>query len=249
MYLTKPVDTKTKFVKQSERDRYIHNRYGYIKELVGNDYSNMFIAKEIKSYSKHHSFCTFGVNVLSMSKRIMSEVMTSAEDLSIPMFYTDTDSMFLRKSDVGTLATAFENVYNRELIGTQLGQFHSDLEGDAVSGIFVMKKCYVVQLDDGCLHVRMKGIPTDVLVNTANSMFTGSKCYIEGKTVRSSSYNNTVINLFNALYRGESIEFDLVNSSTPRYETTIGRVTTKLAFKRRVVDSNAHTGGDLHITR
>ena len=80
----------------------------------------------------------------------MNEVMCLAEDIHIPIFYQDTDSMHLFEKDVPELETAFRYKYGRELNGKALGQFHPDFEFDghnnvkSVEGIFVGKKCYLV---------------------------------------------------------------------------------------------------------
>ena len=69
-----------------------------------------------------------GVQVLSMSKRIMNEVMTTAEDLDIKIYYQDTDSMHIEKDKLNLLADEFKKRYNHELIGKNLGQFHNDFD-------------------------------------------------------------------------------------------------------------------------
>ena len=115
----------------------------------------------------------WGARILSMSKRIMCEVMCLAEDIGVPIYYTDTDSMVL--DDAGgqlqRLAEAFQEKYSRVLLGDQMGQFHSDFEApgldkNSIKGtkaIFVAKKIYCVKLQDKngkeALHKRMKGIP------------------------------------------------------------------------------------------
>ena len=66
--------------------------------------------------------------ILAMSKRIMNEVMTLAEDLKINVYYQDTDSLHIESDKLEELRTVFKNKYNRELIGKNLGQFHSDFE-------------------------------------------------------------------------------------------------------------------------
>jgi len=87
-----------------------------------------------------------------MSKRIMNEVMCTAEDIGIDIMYQDTDSMHLYKDDLEPLREEFRNRYNRELIGSSMGQFHSDfaLVGGcppvAMKSIFVMKKGYIDKL-------------------------------------------------------------------------------------------------------
>ena len=75
-----------------------------------------------------HQFrnCLLGTQILSVSKRIMNEAMCLVEDIGIQVYYQDTHSMHIPRYDVVRLAEAFKTKYNRELIGNQLGQFHSD---------------------------------------------------------------------------------------------------------------------------
>ena len=104
----------------------------------------------------------------------MNEVMCLAEDLEMPIYYQDTDSMHIARNSVDALGEFFKDKYGRELIGKDLGQFHSDFalkgaEGDiwATESIFLGKKCYmdVLNSDNGKtgFHCRMKGIPSKLI--------------------------------------------------------------------------------------
>jgi hypothetical protein len=63
-----------------------------------------------------------------MSKRIMNEVMCTAEDLGIRIFYQDTDSMHIDMNRLNDLAIEYKSRFGRELIGKNLGQFHNDFD-------------------------------------------------------------------------------------------------------------------------
>ena len=63
-----------------------------------------------------------------MSRRIMSAVMTLAEDLKRFLYCQDTDLMHSSYEEVDVLAREFKNRYNRELIGEDMGTFHVDLD-------------------------------------------------------------------------------------------------------------------------
>ena len=86
-----------------------------------------------------------------MSKRIMNEVMCTAEDNNIPIYYQDTDSMHIENDLIPLLANKFKERFGRELIGKNLGQFHSDFEpivkgGDnpvSIESYFICKKAYI----------------------------------------------------------------------------------------------------------
>ena len=84
----------------------------------------------------------------------MNEVMTLAEDLDIDMFITDTDSIHMDTRKISLLGKEFKEKYGRELIGKNLGQFHTDFDLDgaetddiyAVLSVFLGKKCYYDKL-------------------------------------------------------------------------------------------------------
>ena len=165
-------------------DRYVARNFAFIhssEKITGNKH----MVKKYKAIDDHFSYPQCGVEVLSMSKRIMNEVMCLAEDCGFPIFYQDTDSMHIFQKYVKPLATVFSFVYGRELIGKQLGQFHEDfdLKGaekdiHSVEGIFLGKKCYMDELigytEDGVKvegqHLRMKGIPTNCIRNFERSV-------------------------------------------------------------------------------
>ena len=108
-----------------------------------------------------------------MSKRIMNEVMYIANELNCPVFYTDTDSIHCYFDDIPKIEEKYKEVFNKELRGNQLEQFHNDFElkdavGDvyAVKSIYLDKKSYLDKVQgvdkDGNIineyHVRLKGI-------------------------------------------------------------------------------------------
>ncbi|OQS01892.1 hypothetical protein THRCLA_21575 [Thraustotheca clavata] len=66
--------------------------------------------------------------VLDMSKHIMNEVMCLAEDIDATIWYHDTDSMHIDRDKLDLLAEEFRVKYRRELVGSGLGQFHSDFD-------------------------------------------------------------------------------------------------------------------------
>ena len=68
---------------------------------------NLYQVKTTKPIYDFNTNTLLGVQVLSMSKRIMNEVMTTAEDLNIQIFYQDTDSMHIEKSRLKDLVIEF----------------------------------------------------------------------------------------------------------------------------------------------
>lgn len=104
-----------------------------------------------KSFNMSHLAC----DILSMSKRIMNEVMCLAQDLGCHIYYQDTDSMHIRVEDLKRLSTEYKRIYHKTLLGTSLGKFHSDFttlidddghEHEAAyseASVFLMKKMYL----------------------------------------------------------------------------------------------------------
>ena len=87
---------------------------------------NIHAVRTIKQIDKHFNNSLLGIQVLSMSKHIMNGVMCFAFDIGCHIYIQDTNSMHIEVDDLPTLIEASKNKYNRELIGTDLGQFHSD---------------------------------------------------------------------------------------------------------------------------
>ena len=170
---------------------------------IGDKYA-LSIAKDLVAAE---GFPCFGVHILAMSKLIMSEVMVTAQDLEIPVYYTDTDSMHLPADALPRLEAEFRERYGRELVGKAMGQFHTDFPDDPVSGlptrsvrfIGVGKKAYIDKLEDAqgnvSYHMRMKGIPGDVIRAHADEHYGGDP-----------------IALYRALHDGVPATFNLLHN-------------------------------------
>jgi len=182
---------------------------------------DLALFEEHKYLYEHYSPAHLGVQILDSSKHIMNEVMCLAEDIKANIWYQDTDSMMIDRDGVPKLAIAFKEKYGRELIGKQMGQFHTDfsLEGSkgevyAKESIFLGKKSYVNVLScDGNdvegHHIRMKGIP--------------------GKLLKENPLEKYV-----KMYNGESMEFDLSECCSIDINTKTQKVSKRLKFTRKV---------------
>tara|TARA_Y100001968_G_scaffold81089_1_gene72211 strand:- start:303 stop:3992 length:3690 start_codon:yes stop_codon:yes gene_type:complete len=212
--LMKPVEHDLQLKSRDEADTYIARNYNVIHSIteIG---SNKTLVKTHKSILDHFVPLHCGIEVLSWSKRIMNEVMCLAEDIDIPIYYQDTDSMHLPEKDVPKLEAAFMEKYGRKLNGKELGQFHPDFEFDghsnvrSVEGIFCGKKCYLDVLEgekDGevhqTLHVRMKGVPTQTVKWTAARQF------------KKLTEVNAVRKLYKKMLNGKEVQFDLTQQGT-----------------------------------
>lgn len=203
--MLKPIDSDTEIIYKKNWSKYLSKNYNFIKEFTETD--KIIIVKKIKPINEHFNNVYCGVEILSMSKRIMNEVMYCAEDNKIDIYYTDTDSIHLKFNEVEKLEKLFSEKYGRELKGKNLGQFHIDFDLDGAiknikskKGIFLGKKCYVDVLEGedkhgdkvNGYHLRMKGIPEQTIHYT-------------------SKINETSpLEIYERLYQGEKIKFDLL---------------------------------------
>ena len=78
----------------------------------------------------HFNYVHCGVEILSMSKRIMNKVFSCADDLGLKIYYQDTDIIHLNYDDVPKIVEQYKQTYNQELVGDYLGSFHIDYSMD-----------------------------------------------------------------------------------------------------------------------
>lgn len=193
-----------------------------------------FLLKQSKPLLCATGFPTFGVQVLSMSKRIMSEVMVTAQDAGIPIYYTDTDSIHLDCVSIEPLAERFRAKYGRELIGKALGQFHSDFPESPCGEMYVSrcfigvgKKAYLDLLEDSRgnrhYHARLKGIPEQAILNEAVQR-------------RGDDVLGGLFELYSDLYNCKPQTFSLVYEGAVRFVRDANLAyRTREEFKRRVL--------------
>jgi hypothetical protein len=204
---------------------------------------------KIKNIDKHFNLVHLGTNILSMSKRIMNEVICLAEDNRIKIYYQDTDSCHMNQKDVSKLSELFREKYNKDLIGKRLGMFHSDFasidgkESFAIRSIFCGKKIYIDKLSNEneliAYHVRMKGVRNDCIGLTANLLYPT----LDPVEFRNGLFfqrfgidKSSIEQLFEDLFKGKPIDFDLCNSSSPSFEMNSNfSITTKKSFIRKII--------------
>jgi len=228
----KPIDSDNVYVPFDNMDLYTDRNYNSIKEAVLLANGSSYKVSLSKQIDKHFNNVHVGVEILSMSKRIMNEVMCLAEDMGQYIYYQDTDSMHIENSCIEPLATAFKQKYGRTLIGKAMGQFHTDfkMEGTkkkaeifAVESIFLGKKCYIdklqsVNANDEIIydyHIRMKGVPDDSIAFKARHEF-----------------DNDLMKVYKSLYDGDRVTFDLI-AVKPKFEMCKNmNIITKTKFDR-----------------
>ena len=237
---------KTLLKSSCEKD-FIVNARDYNKYV----YNNFNTIKYCKKLSKHQYLVTqyepdasynraqCGIAILSMSKRIMNEVMDTASTNDINIYYQDTDSMHIDDDKINKLAELYDAKYNKRLVGKNLGQFHSDFKHQngkannvvAVKSVFLGKKAYIDYLEgtlpDGskeyCTHARLKGINEISLINVA-------------KTYENDNMNDNIFNVYEDLANDSTIEFILNPDNKPSFKFTsegVSKIETN-TFKRNV---------------
>lgn len=231
--ITKKSNTETKIIYNNKdgsnfRD-YVYNNFNTIKGWRTLNNYNFEIEKICfdNSYNRGH----IGCSILSMSKRIMNEVFDIADNLKCPIYYTDTDSLHCNFNDVSKIEAKYKEVYNKELNGKNLEQFHTDFKlknaySDiyAIKSIFLGKKSYMDYLESKDIngnvingfHFRLKGITKEGLENEA------------------SKYKNSYIGLYTELSESKKINFLLNPKDKVLFEFKKGNVSTKKDFYREV---------------
>tara|TARA_R110000772_G_scaffold64009_2_gene143106 strand:- start:836 stop:4249 length:3414 start_codon:yes stop_codon:yes gene_type:complete len=203
--LLKPIDTDLDIVSDTKWKKYLAYNYNFIKSAI--KLNKGYVVKKIKTINQHFNNCYAGVEILSMSKRIMNELICLGQDNNCKIYYTDTDSIHIEDSDIKKLEKLYLQKYKKVLVGKNMGQFHSDFElKGATKNIYstkliaLGKKCYLDMLrgedDDGNIiygtHIRMKAISPIAINDHA----------IINKT--------TIENIYEDLLLGEKKQFDLL---------------------------------------
>ena len=227
--LLKPFDTDKEYIKEHKLDKFLIRHYDSVTNCV-ELHDKSYEVSLLKPIIEHYNLVHIGVEVLSMSKRIMNEVMCLAEDNNINIYYQDTDSTHTEIKDITDLNDAFKKKYERDLLGDKMGQFNCDFESDILKGdiksvesIFLGKKCYIDKLqgeEEGVYdyHIRMKGVSYESIMDKCDELDIG------------------VMELYKRLYDGETIEFDLACRGKKACFETIkdGTMITKKDFPRSV---------------
>lgn len=228
--IEKPVDKEYKYFKSGdELDNYWYKNYNKIVEDVKLLNSDIHAVKTLKPIDKHFNFSLLGIQVLSMSKRIMNEVMCLAFDIGCRIYYQDTDSFMIETEDLPKLERHYFEKYNRVLTGSDLGQFHSDFPAIkdhkempwSVESYYIMKKMYVHKITDSTKDIdyviRGKGLTLSSIIHARDRWFNGN-----------------ILNLYNALYNEKALQFDLTKGQPMLTMNKDMSVSTNNYFQRTV---------------
>ncbi|GMF37454.1 unnamed protein product [Phytophthora fragariaefolia] len=220
--LMKPIVKKNVFVSCGEKKIDECTRKNIHRMISRTPISdNLALFEEHKALSQHFSPVQLGIQILDSSKHIMNRVMCLAEDIDARIWYQDTDSMHIDYDSVQRLAEAYRDLYSKELIGKQIGQFHVDFDLAGSKGnifaresIILSKKSYLDVLacdgnDATGLHIRCKGIPSELLERDTYA---------------------TYMKLFN----GQSVSFDLTELCSININSKTQSVSKRTSFVRSV---------------
>ena len=186
--ITKKTLTVKRIIPKKDHDSYIYNNFNVIKEI--DELPNKQKIIKMEDIDDSYNLAHVGVLILSYSKRLMNEVFNVANNNDYPIYYTDTDSMHCNYDDVVKIETKFREIYDRELTGNQLGQFHVDFKMDGVGkgeeiyatkSLFLGNKCYIDKLESkdkngntiNGIHFRMKGMTETGIRAKSNKTFGG----------------------------------------------------------------------------
>lgn len=198
-----------------------------------------FIFRQYQQYDNFFVPTMIGVRILSYSKKLMNEVMVPAELEGILIFYQDTDSMHVLECQEQALEDAWRKHNGKEpdkkLFGTDMCQFHSDFERvggkEAVShsSIFLGKKMYLDVLtaryeetNEIKMMTRMKGISKESLE------------HFKFDHAPEMEINEKIWSIYDALFNGQSLQFELVIDKTRIQFTRNLEVKSISSFKRTV---------------
>jgi hypothetical protein len=248
--ITKPIKKEYEIVDTTEElNKMIirnHNKIVEYSQIKGTD---KWIVVKSKTTEAHKNMPQIGSEILDMSKLIMDEVMCLAEDNGIYIWLQDTDSMHVKNSDIKKLIKLFKEKYGRDLIGNQMGQFHSDFEDikiktgefdeageEKTRSVGVLGALRSIGLGKKCYYDKLIGWDekTKEIVFGEHYRMKGipSKVIIE----RAKEMNMTIEELYDYLSTGEEVKFDLAKyEHLPSFEfTKDGTVSSRISFTRSI---------------
>jgi hypothetical protein len=236
--LLKPFEEEKVYVKAKQEERHLVRHYdSIIRSQKLHDDS--FEITQLKPIVSHYNLVHIGCEVLSMSKRIMNEVMCLAEDIDVDIYYQDTDSTHTPVDKIPDLEEAYFKKYGRVLCGDKMGQFNCDFDSKKLNKKYLKihfnKKYGRLPTDDEMNDKKIKK-EFKIGIVSEESVFLGKKCYTDKLIVKGDDGGKLygvdyhirmkgvsgdaimdklceedidVMELYDRLHSGEAIEFDL----------------------------------------
>lgn len=250
--ILKNIDSKIVFKKNNEAIKYLYKNWNTVKDYTEIENSDFVRFNKYKPFNQHFNFAPFGINILSMSKRIMNRVFAICEDNKCTPFYQDTDSIHVYEKDLPTIKQKYFEKYNKKIEGKDLCQFHSDFaEMDSKAGMpvaiksyFLGKKSYIDMLKDKNgnigFHARMKGITVEAIENKAKELYPKaihckfSKGLFIPEKNNGENGNYDILKLYKYMYKGKEVLFDLCKGRPAFIINKNSTVSTRYEFIRKL---------------
>lgn len=272
--IQKEHDEKTKIIAGKHNiETFISRNYNEIKHITyydtreGREKARVSVSSGRKA---HFNLPHLGGMILSMSKRIMNELICTAEDHGIDIYYQDTDSIHLKSADIDKLKLIYSNKYNRLLEGKSLGQFHSDLKPEITpphlkisptdsDDIKCLKKSQLKILNDSTYSTELIAIDKKTYIHTLEGVLNDVK-YNLGYMVRCKGISRNAIDhytdknkidvreFFKKLYNCEALICDLCGGGEVvklNINTRLNKVSRKDEFLRTLNFSKIPINGDI----
>ena len=102
-----PIEVDTVVVPEWRIEKCISYNYNFIQSCI--TVNDEYQIQTIKNIIDHCNYCHCGVEIISMSRRIMNAVMTMAEDFNLSIYYQDTDSMHINYEETQILSKYQKN--------------------------------------------------------------------------------------------------------------------------------------------
>ena len=105
--IIKPIETDT-ITKDSQHDfeQYVSLNYNYSGSVL--EVNGRYYIKTDKSGMSHYNYVHAGVDILSMSKRIMNKVFEVSNDCGVKIYYQDTESIHLSYDDIDKIVNRYK---------------------------------------------------------------------------------------------------------------------------------------------
>ena len=227
--MQKPIKYELNVCNTEGMEEILLNNSCYLKEYerILNEHfeeTDVYVAKMLADTNRHYNLAFLASLVLSFSKRLMNTLMYALEDFHVPIYYTDTDSIHVNRTEFLDKIEVIERGLgvHKGLIGTDLCQFHNDYDGYglgiyddlhqdpgdaydlyACEGYYLSKKIYAERVrslrypDREGIFYRLKGVPENCIKDIAQDLFDGD-----------------VMRVYEALYNDHGIVFDIAKTKT-----------------------------------
>lgn len=236
--MLKPSKYAYSYTKKDDIHKYIKKNFNEIVEMV--EVGQQFRIKKYSNRFSHWNRAHCGTIILSMSKRIMNEVMDCAQDLDIPIYYQDTDSMHLPYFKVDEIVQKYRERYDRELIGKSMGQMHNDLELNGKEAysekcIVLGKKCYIDLLKTFCYSHQNQSLDCSCETNCIKTGYHIRMKGVGSKVVLAHKHYGTPEEIYTKLFNGQTLDMNLCLNRVrfkqeKNYIKTIDKFIRKISF-------------------